>query len=77
MLVIADKLPPIKDPTGLDRRYAASELRTTQSVVCEVADQIWLVSFMEYDIGFFDENENRIETAPNPFSSKVLPMSSV
>lgn len=43
----------------------------------EVADQIWLVSFMEYDIGFFDENENRVEPAPNPFSSKVLPMSSV
>lgn len=43
----------------------------------EVADQIWLVSFMEYDIGFFDKNENRVEPAPNPFSSKVLPMSSV
>ena len=40
----------------------------------EVADQIWLVSFMEYDPGFFDEDENRVEPAGNPFIPKVLPM---
>ncbi len=33
----------------------------------EVADQIWLVSFMEYDLGFFDEDEGRVEPATNPF----------
>lgn len=27
----------------------------------EVADRIWLISFMEYDPGFFDEDENRVE----------------
>jgi putative transposase len=43
----------------------------------EVADRIWLVSFMEYDLGFFDEDENRVEPAGNPFIPKVLPMSSV
>ncbi len=36
---------------------------------------IWLVSFMEYDVGFFDKDEGRIEPAPNPFEpDKVLPM---
>jgi putative transposase len=44
--------------------------------VREVADRIWLVSFMEYDLGFFDEDENRVEPADNPFVTKVLPMSS-
>ena len=33
----------------------------------EVADRIWLVSFMEYDLGFFDEDEGRVEPAANPF----------
>lgn len=44
----------------------------------EVADQIWLVSFMDYDIGFFDEEQNRVEPmGENPFAPKVLPMSPV
>lgn len=40
----------------------------------EVADRIWLVSFMQYDLGFFDEDANRVEPAENPFGPKVLPM---
>lgn len=43
----------------------------------EVEDKIWLVSFMKYDIGFFDENENRVEPTKNPFDVTVLPMSPV
>ena len=35
------------------------------------------VSFMEYDLGFFDEDESRVAPADNPFVPKVLPMSSV
>jgi putative transposase len=43
----------------------------------EVSDGIWLVSFMEYDLGFFDEKENRVEpVSENPLAPKVLPMSS-
>ncbi len=38
----------------------------------EVADQIWLVSFMDYDLGFFDQNENRVEpVGNNPFALKL------
>lgn len=33
----------------------------------EVEDRIWLVSFMSYDLGFFDEKEGRVEPASNPF----------
>lgn len=41
----------------------------------EIADQIWLVSFMEYDLGFFDQEENRVQpVGENPFAPKVLPM---
>ena len=43
----------------------------------DVADQVWLVSFMDFDLGFFDEQDNRVAAADNPFQTKVLPMSSV
>src|SRR5215467_12631898 len=38
----------------------------------EVAEKIWLVSFMQYDLGFFDEECGRVECAENPFGAKVL-----
>ena len=42
----------------------------------EVADEIWLVSFMDYDLGFFDKEKGRVEPALNPFGpDKVLTMS--
>jgi putative transposase len=42
----------------------------------EVEDKIWLVSFMDYDLGYFDEHNSSLEPAANPFGAKVLPMSS-
>ena len=33
----------------------------------EVADQVWLVSFLNYDLGFFEQDEARVEPASNPF----------
>lgn len=43
----------------------------------EVADRIWLVSFMHYDLGYFDHETCRLEPRKNPFEAKVLPMSPV
>lgn len=43
----------------------------------EVADKIWLVSFLDFDLGFFDEAAARVEPGANPFASKVLTMSPV
>jgi putative transposase len=41
----------------------------------EVDDQVWQVSFLEYDLGFFDNDEDRVEPGPNPFApDKVLTM---
>ena len=42
-----------------------------------VRDSIWLVSFMQYDLGFFDDETCRLECVENPFDAKVLPMSPV
>jgi putative transposase len=41
----------------------------------QVADKIWLVSFMHYDLGYFDHQTCRLEPIDNPFKAKVLPMS--
>ena len=34
----------------------------------QIDDQIWLVSFLNYDLGFFDRENDRVEPAPNPFA---------
>jgi hypothetical protein len=42
----------------------------------EVEDQVWLVSFLDFDLGFFYRVVGRVEPAPNPFlPKKVLTMS--
>lgn len=43
----------------------------------EMSDGIWLVTFMDYDLGYFDEDSKRFEPLANPFGAKVLPMSPV
>ena len=40
----------------------------------EVHDDIWLVSFMDYDLGYFDLETCVLEPLENPFGPKVLPM---
>jgi putative transposase len=45
--------------------------------VKQTDDGIWLVSFMDYDLGYFDDETCRLEPLANPFGPKVLPMSSV
>ena len=44
--------------------------------VRQVTDRIWLVSFMDYDLGYFDDETCRLEPIENPFGAKVLPISS-
>lgn len=57
------------------RKISLSKSFADQLVgIQEVSDKIWLVSFMEFDLGFFDEDAARVEPAANPFLPKVLPM---
>jgi len=43
--------------------------------VKEVDTGIWLVSFMDYDLGYVDLEEKTLQPLENPFGPKVLPMS--
>ncbi|HEV8646140.1 MAG TPA: IS481 family transposase [Burkholderiales bacterium] len=57
------------------RKINLSTVFAGQNVgVKEVSDRIWLVSFMDYDLGFFDHETGRLGSAENPFAAKVLPM---
>jgi putative transposase len=47
-----------------------------QSVgIKQVSEHIWLVSFMDYDLGYFDHETCRLEPLENPFGPKVLRIS--
>ena len=60
------------------RKINFSQVFAGQRVgIRQVDDKIWLVSFMDYDLGYFDEESNRVEPGDNPFGPKVLPMSPV
>ncbi len=58
------------------RKINLSHVFAGQNVgIKEVAEKIWLVTFMDYDLGFFDQEAGRVECAQNPFRAQVLPMS--
>jgi transposase InsO family protein len=60
------------------RKINLSQVFSGQLVgIREVEEKIWLVSFLDFDLGYFDEVEGRVEPGPNPFTAKVLTMSSV
>jgi hypothetical protein len=58
------------------RKINLSQVFARQNVgIKEIAEKIWLVSFMHYDLEFFDHETGRVECAPNPFGANLLPMS--
>jgi putative transposase len=60
------------------RKINLSHALAGQNVgVTQVGDHVWLVTFMDYDLGYFDDEAGRVEPIADPFGSKVLPMCSV
>jgi len=58
------------------RKINLSRVFAGQKVgIKEVSEKIWLVTFMHYDLGFFDQECGRVECAESPFGAKLLPMS--
>ncbi len=41
----------------------------------EVDEGIWLVSFMQYDLGYFDLEQKTLQPLDNPFGPRLSPMS--
>jgi len=60
------------------RKINVSRVLAGQNVgVLQVGEHVWLVTFMQYDLGYFDDETDRLEPIAYPFGSKVLPMCSV
>lgn len=53
----------------------SSALAGQEVGIKEVEDGIWVVSFLDYDLGYFDQKNSRVEPVDDPFNKKVLPMS--
>jgi putative transposase len=59
-----------------NRKVNLSQVFAGQQVGVRQADEhICLVSFMHYDLGYFDDETCRLEPIDNPFGPTVLPMS--
>ena len=57
------------------RKINLSRVFAGQKVgVKEVSEKVWLVTFMHYDLGFFDQEFGRVECAENPFGATLLPL---
>ena len=57
------------------KKMNSSQVFAGQAVgIKEVHDYIWLVSFMDYDLGYFDLETRVLEPLDNPFGPNSLPM---
>src|SRR6516225_9263072 len=57
------------------KRLTTARSLPAQAVgIKEVHDDIWLVSFMDYDLGYFDLETRVREPLDNPFGPRLSPM---
>jgi hypothetical protein len=67
---------PLRPHLSGQKKVNFSQVFAGQAIgIKEVHDDIWLVSFMDYDLGYFDLETRVLEPLENPFGPKVLPMS--
>jgi hypothetical protein len=58
-----------------NKKVNFSQVFAGQAVgIKEEHDDIWLVSSMDYDLGYFDRETRVLEPRQNPFGPEVLPM---
>jgi putative transposase len=56
------------------RKINLSQVFAGQKVgVKQTAEHIWLVSFMDYDLGYFDDETCRLEPIEDPFGPRLSP----
>jgi putative transposase len=58
------------------RKINVSQVFAGQKVdVRQVDEHVWLVTFMDYELGYFDDETCRLESIDNPFGPSLLPIS--
>jgi hypothetical protein len=58
----------------MSRQKVSMSTVLAQLVGVRQHDQVWKVSFMDYDLGYFDLDSCRVEPGDNPFGPRVLTM---
>ena len=57
-------------------RYSLLPLSPGRTLgIKEVDDGIWLISFMQYDLGYIDLEQRTLQTIDSPFGTRLSPMS--
>ena len=51
---------------------ASFRLRQQLAGIREADDQVWQLSSLEYDLGYFDRGQDRVEPGPNPFAPDTV-----
>ena len=58
------------------KRINVSHVLAGQRVgIKEVDEGIWIVSFMQYDLGYIDLEQKTLQPLDNPFGTRLSPMS--
>ena len=58
------------------KRVNISHVLAGQRVVIKEVDEgIWIVSFMQYDLGYIDLEQKTLQPLDNPFGTRLSPMS--
>jgi putative transposase len=66
---------PLRPDLLQESQVNLSQVFAGQQVgVRQVDEHIWLVTFMNYDLGYFDDETCRLEPIASPFGPTVLPM---
>ena len=64
--------PAFRLLTGPLSLLCLRQLRTWRfKVLQQAGERIWLVTFMHYDLGYFEDETCRLEAITNPFGPKV------
>jgi hypothetical protein len=67
---------PLDDAASYCRPVAASRCQGSGiRLQASEDDDIWLASFMRYDLGYFDLEQKTLQPLDNPFGPRLSPMS--
>ena len=58
-----------------ERKSTSPPSSPTAAGIKEVDEGIWLVSFIDYDLGYIDLEQRTLQPVDNPFGPKLSPMS--
>ena len=61
--------------TGNGDLFISHVLAGQRVGIKEVDEGIWIVSFMQYDLGYIDLEHKTLQPLDNPFGARLLPMS--